>query len=105
MTDFLVELRELFDTFKDDELKHLKQNKSKKNQDSLLLQLLMESKFFMEQYIQQQFKTVPRFRKKTYYNFRGYPVKLNTKKEMKFNFKVSRRKNYKNEKKTLILKD
>ena len=86
MTDFLTELRELFDTFRDDELKHLKQNKSKKNQDSLLLQLLMESKFFMEQYIEQQFKKSDRFKEKTYYNFRGYPVKLNTNKDMKFEF-------------------
>ena len=28
MTDFLTELEGLFDTFKDDELKHLKQNKT-----------------------------------------------------------------------------
>lgn len=63
MTDFFTELRELFDTFKDDELKHLKQNKSNRNQDSLL-EVLQSSHFFMEQYIQQQFKTVSRFKEK-----------------------------------------
>lgn len=51
----------------------------------------MESKFFREEYIQQELLnnngTVrKRFMSKIYYNFRGYPVKLNTKKEMKFNF-------------------
>jgi hypothetical protein len=80
MTDFLTELEELFNTFKADELKHLKQ-RSKVNNS--LLETLMESKFFMEEYIQQQFKKSKRFKDKTYYNFRGYPVKLNTTKEMK----------------------
>lgn len=97
MTDFLAELEELFNTFKEEELTHLL-NKSKNHES--LLKTLMESKFFKEQYINQQFKRSNRFRKKTYYNFRGYPVKLNTTKEMKLHeqyryFKVKKTKNYK----------
>ena len=80
MSDFLNELEILFETFKDDELKHLKEHNRVHNS---LLQTLRESKFFMKQYIQQQFKRSKRFKEKTYYNFRGYPVKLNTTKEMK----------------------
>jgi hypothetical protein len=81
MTNFLNELKELFDTFKADELIHLNNSK---NHDSLL-EVLQSSDFFMEQYINQQFKRSKRFKEKTYYNFRGYPVKLNTTKEMKLN--------------------
>jgi hypothetical protein len=97
MTDFLTELRELFKTFEEKELMHLKQYKKNKIHESLL-EVLQSSLFFMEEYTQQKFKKSNRFKEKTYYNFRGYPVKLNTKKEMKFNFNVSRRKNYKIEK-------
>jgi hypothetical protein len=94
MSDFLKELEELFDTFKNDELKHLKQRNSVHNS---LLQTLMKSEFFKEEYIQQEFKKSKRFKEKTYYNFRGYPVKLNTTKEMKLHeqhrfFKVEKRK-------------
>ena len=93
MSDFLKELEELFDTFKNDELKHLKQRNKSHNS---LLKTLTESKFFTEQYIQQQFKKSKRFKEKTYYNFRGYPVKLNTTKEMKLhdgyrNFKITKK--------------
>ena len=87
MTDFLTELRELFKTFEEKELMHL-------NHESLsLLQVLQSSLFFREEYTQQQFKISKRFKEKTYYNFRGYPVKLNTTKEMKlkFNFKVKKK--------------
>lgn len=82
MSDFLTELEELFETFKGDELKHFKEHKIVHNS---LLQTLRESKFFMKQYIQQQFKRSKRFKEKTYYNFRGYPVKLNTTKEIRLN--------------------
>jgi hypothetical protein len=97
MSNFLDELKELFNTFQEDELKHLKQ---RNKVHETLLQTLMESKFFMEEYINQEFKKSKRFRKKTYYNFRGYPVKLNTTKEMKLHeqyryFKVKKTKNYK----------
>ena len=80
MSDFLNELEILFETFKDDELTHLKEHNRVHNS---LLQTLRESKFFMKEYIEQQFKRSKRFKEKTYYNFRGYPVKLNTTKEMK----------------------
>ena len=92
MSNFLDELKGLFNTFQEDKLKHLEQrNKVHKS----LLETLMESKFFMEEYINQELLnnngTVrKRFMSKTYYNFRGYPVKLNTTKEMKFNFKVKK---------------
>lgn len=94
MTDFLTELEELFNTFKEEELKILKQD------NNSLLQTLMKSEFFRKEYTQQQFKKSKRFRNKTYYNFRGYPVKLNTTKEMKLHekyeyFKVEKTKNYK----------
>jgi len=97
MSDFLDELKELFNTFHDDELKHLKQGRNVHNS---LLETLMGSKFFTEQYINQELLnnngTVrKRFMSKTYYNFRGYPVKLNTTKEMKFNFQVNFQVNYK----------
>ena len=97
MTDFLDELKQLFNTFQEDELKHLKQ---RKNVHNSLLQTLMESEFFREEYIQQELlnnngSIRKRFTDKTYYDFRGYPVKLNTKKEMKFNFQVKKTKNYK----------
>ncbi len=82
MSNFLDELKQLFDTFQKEEIIHLR-NKSK-NHDSLL-EVLKSSKFFMEEYIEQQFKRSKRFKEKTYYNFRGYPVKLNTTKEMKLN--------------------
>jgi hypothetical protein len=88
MTDFLDELKQLFNTFQENELKHLKQrNKVHKS----LLETLMENEFFSKEYIQQQFKRSKRFREETYYNFRGYPVKLNTTKEMRFNFQVKKR--------------
>jgi hypothetical protein len=83
MSEFLSELEELFNTFNEEERKHLKQRKNVHN--SFLLETLMESEFFMEQYIHQQFKRSKRFKEKTYYNFRGYPVKLNTTKEIKLN--------------------
>jgi hypothetical protein len=93
MSDFLTELEELFETFKGDELKHFKEHKRVHNS---LLQTLRESKFFMEEYIKQELLnnngTVrKRFMSKTYYNFRGYPVKLNKTKEMKFDFKVKKK--------------
>ena len=98
MTDFLDKLKNLFHTFKEDELKHLNQHKGVVHNS--LLETLMESKFFREEYIQQELLnnngTVrKRFMSKIYYNFRGYPVKLNTKKEMKFNFQVKKNKNNK----------
>ena len=98
MTDFLDKLKYLFHTFKEDELKHLNQHKGVVHNS--LLETLMESKFFREEYIQQELLnnngTVrKRFMSKIYYNFRGYPVKLNTKKEMKFNFQVKKNKNNK----------
>jgi hypothetical protein len=57
-----------------------------------LLQTLNKSSFFMKQYIKQEFKTVSRFIQKKYYNFRGYPVKINTdsSKKLVFNFKVKK---------------
>jgi len=93
MSDFLAELKELFDTFHEDELKHLKQGRNVHNS---LLQTLMESNFFRKEYINQELLnnngTVrKRFMSKTYYNFRGYPVKLNKTKEMKFDFKVKKK--------------
>lgn len=82
MSDFLKELEELFNTFKEDELKHL-HNKSKNHES--LFEVLQSSEFFMKEYIEQQFKRSKRFKEKTYYNFKGYPVKLNTTKEMRLN--------------------
>ena len=90
MTDFLTELKELFDTFNEEELKHLKPKYSSTKHESLL-DVLQSSSFFMKQYIHQQFKRSKRFREETYYNFRGYPVKLNTTKEMRFNFTIKKR--------------
>lgn len=90
MTDFLTELKELFNTFHKNKLERLKQGNNVHNS---LLETLMKSKFFMEHYIKQQFKKSKRFKEKTYYNFRGYPVKLNTTKEMELNFQVKKNKN------------
>jgi hypothetical protein len=92
MTDFLTELQNLFKTFEEKELMHLKQYKKNKIHESLL-EVLQSSLFFMKEYTQQKFKKSNRFKEKTYYNFRGYPVKLNTTKEMKlaFNFKVKKK--------------
>ena len=98
MVDFLDELKKLLDTFRNDELKHVNESKNNKVHNSLL-KTLMESKFFKEQYIQQQFKRSSRFKEKTYYNFRGYPVKLNTTKQMKLSnqYSLTIKKNNKEE--------
>jgi hypothetical protein len=90
-------LEELFNTFNEEERKHLKQ---RKNVHNSLLETLMESEFFRKEYTQQELlnnngSIRKRFTNKTYYDFRGYPVKLNTKKEMRFNFQVKKTKNYK----------
>jgi hypothetical protein len=93
MTDFLTELEELFSTFKEQEQLHLKQQYyyyDSPNKNESLFEILQGSKFFMEQYVQQEFKRTNRFKEKTYYNFRGYPVELNKKKEMRFNFTVKK---------------
>jgi len=92
MTAFLKELEELFNTFQEDESKRLK---LRNGVHDSLLQTLMESEFFMKEYIKQELLnnngTVrKRFTLKTYYDFRGYPVKLNTTKKMEFDFKVKK---------------
>jgi hypothetical protein len=97
MSDFLTELEKLFNTFSEEEREHLKQ---RKNVHNSLLETLMKSEFFRKEYTQQELlnnngSIRKRFTNKTYYDFRGYPVKLNTKKEMKFNFQVIKTKNYK----------
>jgi hypothetical protein len=63
MADFITDLQDLFKTFEEKELTHLKQYKKNKIHESLL-EVLQSSSFFSKEYTQQQFKTVPRFKKK-----------------------------------------